>query len=105
MMYISFRRYSDENSVGDSLLLEGVGVLLLPFPGDVLLLLSGGVCDPLLLEGVGSLLLLRPLTDILLLFLGGVGSLLLLLYCLYCRPLWGRFPVSGLGAAGCEIGL
>ena len=106
ILSFSFIRYPDENSVGESLLLEGVGVFLLLFPGDVLLLLlSGGVGDPLLLEGVGSLFLLRPLTDILLLFLGGVGSLLLLLYCLYCRPLWGRFPVSGLGAAGCEIGL
>ena len=74
ILSFSFRRYSDENSVGDSLLLEGVGVLLLPFPGDVLLLLSEGVCDPLLLEDVGSLLLFRPLTDILLLFLGA-GSL------------------------------
>lgn len=102
----SFIRYSDENSVGDSLLLEGVDVFLLPFPGDVLLLLlSGGVGDPLILEGMGSLLFFHPLRDILLLLLGGVGSLLFLLYCLYCRPLWGRFPVSGLGAAGCEVGL
>ena len=85
ILSFSFIRYPDENSVGESLLLEGVGVFLLLFPGDVLLLLlSGGVGDPLLL--------------------GGVGSLLLLLYCLYCRPFWSRFPVSGLGAAGCEVG-